>query len=183
MGLLPDTQNCVLRMRRECRERSPRHRLQRKPLVNDPDMHHGTCVTHVSWCMSGSLTSGGGEKRSRHSRRMRNTQFYVSGKRPIRWPLRCWQRKPSWNTRSRRHYRDQRLWMEIGFTHANVEHNIGMLDNFAKYFNAHTANICRPAQFGYIVFINSILVVHGKHISETVCSGIGINARWKTYKW
>ena len=24
-------------------------------------MHHGTCVTHVSWCMSGSLTCGGRE--------------------------------------------------------------------------------------------------------------------------
>ena len=24
----------------------------------DPDMHHGTCVTHVPWCMPGSLTSG-----------------------------------------------------------------------------------------------------------------------------
>ena len=32
-----------------------------KPLVSDPGMHHGTCVTHVSWCMSGSLTRGGGE--------------------------------------------------------------------------------------------------------------------------
>ena len=39
----------------------PTHRLQRKPLVSDPDMHHGTCVTHVPWCMSGSLTCGGGE--------------------------------------------------------------------------------------------------------------------------
>ena len=38
-----------------------RHRLQRKPLVSDPGMHHGTCVTHVPWCMSGSLTRGGGE--------------------------------------------------------------------------------------------------------------------------
>ena len=26
--------------------------------VSDPDMHHGTCVTHVPWCMSGLLTSG-----------------------------------------------------------------------------------------------------------------------------
>ena len=25
--------------------------------VGDPGMHHGTCVTHVPWCMSGSLTS------------------------------------------------------------------------------------------------------------------------------
>ena len=54
----------------------------------DPDMHHGTCLTHVPWCMSGSLTSGFlwnrlRGKRSRHSRRMRNPQFCVSGKRPI----------------------------------------------------------------------------------------------------
>ena len=39
----------------------PRHRLQRKPLVSDPGKHHGTCVTHVPWCISGSLTRGGGE--------------------------------------------------------------------------------------------------------------------------
>ena len=56
--------------------------------VSDPDMHHGTCVTHVPWCMSGSLTSGflwsrGRGKRSRHSRRMRNPQLYLSGKRSI----------------------------------------------------------------------------------------------------
>ena len=41
----------------------PRHWLQRKPLVSDPSMHHGTRVTHVSWCMSGSLTRGGRGKR------------------------------------------------------------------------------------------------------------------------
>ena len=56
--------------------------------VSDPDMHHGTCATHVPWCMPGSLISGflwsqWRGKRSRHSRRMRNPQFYVSGKRPI----------------------------------------------------------------------------------------------------
>ena len=28
------------------------------PRVSDPDIHHGTCVTHVPWCISGSLTSG-----------------------------------------------------------------------------------------------------------------------------
>ena len=48
-------------MRRECRERFPRHQLQRKPLLSDPGMHSGTCATHVLWCMSGSLTRGGGE--------------------------------------------------------------------------------------------------------------------------
>ena len=39
----------------------PRRRFQRKLLYSDPGMHHGTCVTHVPWCMSGSLTCGDGE--------------------------------------------------------------------------------------------------------------------------
>ena len=37
------------------------HRLQMKPLVSDPNMHPGTCMTHVPRCMSGSLTHGGRE--------------------------------------------------------------------------------------------------------------------------
>ena len=58
------------------------------PRDSDPVMHHGTRVTHVSWCMPGLPTSGylrsrWREKRSRHSRRMRNPQFWVSGKRPM----------------------------------------------------------------------------------------------------
>ena len=40
---------------------SPATDFKRKPLVSDPGMHHATCVTHVPWCMSGSLTRGGGE--------------------------------------------------------------------------------------------------------------------------
>ena len=39
----------------------PRQRFQRKPLIGDPGMHYGTCVTHVPWCMLGSLNRGGGE--------------------------------------------------------------------------------------------------------------------------
>ena len=58
------------------------------PWVSDPDMYHDTCVTHVPWCMPGSLTSGflwsrWRGKRSRHSRRMHSPQFCVSGKRPV----------------------------------------------------------------------------------------------------
>ena len=56
--------------------------------VSDPDMHHGTCMTHVPWCTPGSLIGGflwsrWRGKRSRHSRHMRNLQFYVSCKRPM----------------------------------------------------------------------------------------------------
>ena len=58
------------------------------PRVSDHDMHHGTCVTHVPRCIPGLLTSGflwsqWWGKRSRHSRRMHNAQFHVSGKRSI----------------------------------------------------------------------------------------------------
>ena len=61
MGLFPDTQNVDCACAGNARNVFPRRRLQRKPLVSDPGMHHGTCVTHVPWCMSGSLTRGGGE--------------------------------------------------------------------------------------------------------------------------
>ena len=49
-------------------------------------MHHGTCVTHLPWCMPGSLTRGflwirWRGKRSRHSRRIRNPLIFLSGKR------------------------------------------------------------------------------------------------------
>ena len=54
-----------------------RHRLQRKPLVSDPGMHYGTCVTHVQLCISLPLARGGGKNVPG------NPQFYVSGKRPI----------------------------------------------------------------------------------------------------
>ena len=63
------------------------------PRVSDPDMHHDTCVTHVSWCMPGSLARvflcrRWRGKCSRHSRRMHDRQCYVSGKRPmVSWHL------------------------------------------------------------------------------------------------
>ena len=61
------------------------------PQVSDPGMHHGTCVTHVSWCMPGSLTNGflWNRRRGKRSRRMRNLQFCVSGKRPMAFHSKC----------------------------------------------------------------------------------------------
>ena len=35
--------------------------FKEKPLVSDPCMHYGTFLTHVPWCMSVSLTRGGGK--------------------------------------------------------------------------------------------------------------------------
>ena len=64
------------------------------PRVSDADMHHGTCVTHVLWCMPGSLTSCflWSWWRGKHSRRMCNPQVHVSGKRPMSSHPRWWPR-------------------------------------------------------------------------------------------
>ena len=69
----------------------PHRRLQRKQLVSDPGMHHGTCVTHVLWCMSGSLTSGDGKMFSAFPAHA-HPHFYVSDNRPI-------DRKQDWTLR------------------------------------------------------------------------------------
>ena len=61
----------------------PSHRLHRKPLVSDPDMHHGTCVTHVPWCMSGSLTRGGGENVPGISGACTNLNFTYLARGPL----------------------------------------------------------------------------------------------------
>ena len=73
-------------MRQECWERFPRHRLQNKPFVSDPGVHHSTCLMHA-----GIANPQWRGKGSRHSRRMRNPQFYVSDK----WPTGCCT-APSW---------------------------------------------------------------------------------------
>ena len=69
MGVLSDMHNSRLCMRRECRERFPRHR--------------GLAIPHVPLCMLGSITSGflwsrWRGKRSRYSRRMRHPQLKVT---------------------------------------------------------------------------------------------------------
>ena len=56
--------------------------------VSHPDMHHGTFVTHVPWCMPGLLTIGflwsrWRGKGFRHPRCTRNQQHYLYGKRPM----------------------------------------------------------------------------------------------------
>ena len=74
------------------------------PRVNDPDMYHGKCVTHVPWCTPGSVTSDflpSGGKRSRHSRCIRNPQFYVSAKRPMTANT-SWHNNVLVNNRNRR---------------------------------------------------------------------------------
>ena len=74
-------------MGRDCRERFPRHQLQRKPQVSYPGIHHGTCRARVVMHV-GIANSRWWGKRSRHSRCIHNPRFYVSGKRPMATRLR-----------------------------------------------------------------------------------------------
>ena len=53
------------------------------PRVNDPDMHHGTCVTHVPWFIPGSLTSGFLWSQRLGENVPGNPQYYISVKRPL----------------------------------------------------------------------------------------------------
>ena len=64
-------------MRREYQECFPHHRLQKKLLVTDPGMRRASAVMHVG--------IGNPRWQRKHSRRMRNPQFYVSDKGPIPW--------------------------------------------------------------------------------------------------
>ena len=64
----------------------PRRRIQRKPLVSDPGIHHGTCVKHVPWCMSGMLTRVAG-KTSPAFPAHAHPKFDVFGKMPIIYGL------------------------------------------------------------------------------------------------
>ena len=79
-------------MRRECRERFPRHRLQRKSFVNDPGMHH---VTHVPWCMSISLTHDGGENVPGipGACATRNIAYLVRGPWYLHWHMSKWSNR------------------------------------------------------------------------------------------
>ena len=115
VGLLPDTKTCVLHMRRECRERFLRHQLQRKPLVSDPGMHHSTCVTHVPWCMSGSLTRGGGETVPGIPGACATLKFTYLARSPLWW-WRCDVHSKK-NIKSKQNiFMKMCLWVLISFT-------------------------------------------------------------------
>ena len=111
MGLLPDTSNCRLCMRRECRERFPPYRLKRKPLVSDPGMHHGACATrNITYLARGPWVRrtwlGAGWPSTQPAPHMHKIRtilshpiFPLSGLScPMRWyvtkrhPLNCWSR-------------------------------------------------------------------------------------------
>ena len=83
MGLLPNTWNCVLGMRRECREPFFPTNVGKRSRHASRHVRHARAVIHARSLTSGFLWSRWQGKRSPHSRHMRNPKFYVSDKRPM----------------------------------------------------------------------------------------------------
>ena len=114
-------------MRLGCRKCFPRQRLQRKPLVSDPGMHSGTGVAHVPWCMTGSLTRGGGENVPGFPGACTTRNFTLLAKSPL---LRCYpytvgtldtpKCQHSWEDQT--HFREITLLIEILHPHTPHTH-------------------------------------------------------------
>ena len=66
----------------------------RKPLVSDPCVHHARALMHL-----GIAKPRWREKRSRHSWRMRNPPFCISGKRSMPWHHCVQAKKIGWHLR------------------------------------------------------------------------------------
>ena len=130
--------------------------------VSDPEMHRDPCVKHVPLCMPGSLASGflGSRwwgKRSQHSWRMRNPQFYVSGKKPMwcmmtsprphpyRWLSAIWGKSripcywhvltfiPAWVN----NYMPWKVWHEITYPLLNFNSYTVVVWERIRYFTPH----------------------------------------------
>ena len=74
-----------------------RHRLQRKPIVSDPGMHHGTCDAHVPWCMLESLNRGGGENAPGIPGACAAHSFTYLSRGPSAVITQYWDGRGSWN--------------------------------------------------------------------------------------
>ena len=73
---------------------SPPLTYKRNPLVSDPGMHHGMCITHMPRCMSGSPNCSGGENVPGIPCATRNFTYLARG------PYQCWHwyRRHVWYT-------------------------------------------------------------------------------------
>ena len=118
----------------------PRRRFQRKPLVSDPGMHHGTCVTHVPWCMSGSLTCGDGE----------NVPGIPGACAPA--ILRIWQEAHcmatlSWN---------QKINEDVAGILSGIRNHLRPTENMSKFVNTHYNDVIMSAMTSQITSLTIV---------------------------
>ena len=101
-----------VRMCRECWECFPHHRLQRKPLVSDPGM---PCVTHVLWCILGSLACSGRENVASIPGACTTCNFAYLVRGPLNLPFWCWD----WNIPQEQGQYDHDTGLILGLCSAN----------------------------------------------------------------
>ena len=83
-------------------------------IVSDPGMLHGTCVMHMPWCMSGSLTRGGGENVPGIPGACATRNFTYLARGPCYWLhngalLLCVEHRELFRCQLRRHWQQRRL--------------------------------------------------------------------------
>ena len=93
-------------MLRECRERFPRHRLQSKPYLAIPACILARASRHVPWCMSGSLTRGGGETVPGIPGACASRSFTYMARGPLWWKMCPWNESLCQKIRSVKIYND-----------------------------------------------------------------------------
>ena len=142
-------------MHRECRERFPRHWLQMNPLVSDPSMHHGTCATHVPWCMSGSLIRDGGEnfRDIRCACTTRNLMYLVRGP--------CHSPNPSYSRKHNKPFMTRLIcnmctWHHLDILRSQIKQLHKIIDNY----------IINPVGYTAIQKLGQIV---GRHVPAKVC--------------
>ena len=115
--------------------------------VNKPNMYHGTCVTHVPWCMPGSLTSG----------------FFWS------W----WRGKRSWHSRCRRSSstQEQRYSPPLGHNHYKF-HMTNLISIRAGHLESHSHHLYDKITIYVSIWpaaITRIMDQSRAHRSQCVC--------------
>ena len=159
-------------------------------------MHHGTCVTNVPWCTPRSFTScflwnlwrG---KRSRHSRRMRNPQLYVSGKRPIlhdcdvpegarRWHLHCLSFGKHADVMAWKHY-STLLTLRWGGIHRLRPQRTLIIHSYVVFCVVSLSLLVTPI---YISSISGQFIMHNGYMAPLPCvSGHRYATGWPSVHW
>ena len=140
--------------------------------ISDLGMHHGTCVTHVPWCMPGLLTRGfpwsrWRGKRSRYPQRIRNLQFYVSEKRSMKT-------KQTKRVHDSGYLPYMRHWKRKNFvvTGVSVRLDINISHKMTSF-----------KLFDFISFNFILLNKQTRLIIESYPSQLGIDGKSNIYKW
>ena len=130
----------------------------KKPLVSDPGMHYGTRVSHVPWCMSGSLTRGGGENvpgipgacASRNKRPMGTSSASLA----------VFERNPLvMDVFLRKHCNVERPYIQQGNWHWNMPpgdhcwgHYLDTLSVLSLHCNSFQNQVPLSETYGYLIF-------------------------------